>query len=442
MQPEKTQSLVRRVARRMTFQHGLHILLWTTTAALFLLAVAAGVAKAAGWSVRDLLPVGAALLATAALGSVIYTLWKRAGLLQAASLIDEKLGLEERVLSVISLGPEQQELPAAVILATEAEQAVSRVHPAEIVPLSLPRPLWVPLIPLCLAAVLWALTPQWKDNADALAGTEGTVVPKNLEELKKRVEKSARPLEAAVKELQQQVSGSATGKPLKELLGKLDRLTQDLLAPKGDDPQKLQKRLAELSEVEKRLRELQQAADVKRATANTLSLLARKAQQAANKGPLNRFQDALKRGDLKNASRALKELAEKIKNSSLPPKEKKKMMRQLRQLQRALQELRQLKAAQQRLAKSGLKGEALERALEAMRQELGDARWLDRLSQQLAQAGQSLDDKKLAQALEELAKTVDRLADDLQAGELADDLLQQIADFRARMACPQCKGAG
>lgn len=443
MEPSVVQALVHRTARRLALQTWIQHLVWGWSAAGLLITLLAVVAKLMGRPLEHLLLASAAVLALATLAAAVTAVLLRPSPLRAAALIDDRLGLEDRVLSVMSLPPEQLDYPAVRLLIEETAHAVQGRTAADFVRLGLPRHAWAPLLPLLLAAVCWLVLPQLEADKTAAANVEQkSPVASNPQELKERLERSVQPLKDIVRELEKAGSDDSAGEVLDQLRRELETLTQDLTTPRADE-KSLQKSLEKLSELEKRLKEVQERGEIQKATARTLEQVARNAlQQQQKSGLLGQFQDAMRRGDLERAARELQKLAEQLEKSSLSEEQKEQLKEQLAQMQKALEDLRKLKKAQEELARSGLGGEALQKALEALRQQLGDPEQLEQIAQRLQQALNGMNSPESAAALQQLAQQLQSLAEDLRASELADDLLQALADMRARMACPECKGAG
>lgn len=186
-----------------------------------------------------------ALAAVLVLGfsGLAYSLWRRTpSLLQMARLTDQKLGLHERLSTVLELSPDSPH-PLHQNLLREAIAIAPQIKPARVVPLTLPQnSRWLLLAALVAAGLyLWAPAEMTSQTAPAKSGP---LVSKSLKPLVEKVQQDAERtndpyLQAEARNLEQlraQIEqGKLSGKALEQELGSaLERLGQSYgLSPAG-----------------------------------------------------------------------------------------------------------------------------------------------------------------------------------------------------------------
>ncbi len=447
---EPVEKLVQRVALRLTAQRALEILLWAWTVAAFGAAAAAAGGKLLGWSLSRILAISAVVFVAATVVGLIVAWIRRVRPLRAAVELDRAFDLQDRVTSAISLTDDLRQQPAAQALLRDLSRWLDSIDPAATFSWRVPRAAVAPLLPLLLGMISWLLLPTWQRESQAVdraAVAEDSLAER--QELAERVQRAMNRLEQDLATLLPQVAEEGQLAELRELLAELERLARDA----GTDRRSLpdpEKTLQQLGDIEKRLQEQRDRLAEQAKVRNTLQELARRASQVATatNDPIRQFQQALQRGDLERAARALKKLAEQLRKSDLPAEQKRVLQNQLQRLHRELQKLRSLEQARRRLARSGLKGEQLEKALDALRKQLGSPEQLAKLAQSLAQAARAAGGQggkaaeQLARQLDQLAAQLEQLADDAALQQLADDLLSRLADLRQHLGCQKCMGGG
>ena len=440
--------VVRRAAWRLSLQRAAELLLWSWTVAAFGAALIAAAGKLFAWPPWQVVAVCGVLMGISTIvGGVLGWLF-RVRLIRAAAELDRAFALEDRVSSLITVPADLKNEPACQALLRDVMRRLEGIEVGERIRWKLPRPLWAPLVPAVLGIACWLLLPSWQQQARV----QGTVTDRPDAALQKeaaeRLRRAAEPMNHALKVLMPQAEGEGEElKKLRELLGELERLTKELKQKpeKRLDPDRA---LSKLGEVEKQLQQQRARLAEQQKLRNTLADLARRAEKAAaSQGPLAKFQQALRQGQLDEAAEQLRKLAEQIQNAKLDPAQKQRLQQQLQQLAEELKKLQQLKEAKERLLKSGLKGKELQKALQALQQQLGDPQRLQQLARGLQQAARLAGrgraaQQGLANQLEALAEQLEQIANDLDAQALNDAVMDAIAQLRRQMACERCRGKG
>ena len=149
------------------------------------------------------------------------------------------------------------------------------------------------------------------------------------------------------------------------------------------------------------------------------------------KGPAEKFAQALKRGDLANAAKELKDLKDKLDAGKLNPEDQRKLAKQLQQIQQNLENL--VNAHQQAM-------QNLEKKINELRQQ-GKNDEANKLQQELAKLQNQLPQMN---NLQQMAGKLAQCAQKMQNGQLKDvhhlafgirDLVIALAD-KAKAATP------
>ncbi len=278
-------------------------------------------------------PAGAALLA----GPIVAWL-TRPGPARLASILDERLGLKDRLGTAwyLASGPDR---PFRDQVLSEADRAAVGLPIGEAMPLRGGRG-WA-----------WA-TPAWAVFALLAVFLPAMDLAGLQEQRERRQQAQAEVAEAqeSLVEARSLVREASLGQdPLEEadpteLLDRLAELTQRDLT----NPELRREAVAQLAQVQDKLDSaVQQKEQQLRTMQNQMSAL-----DPGTNGPADRLADALRRGDFAQAQKELEALAEQVDRGDLTEGEKKLLQQQLEQMARQIQEMaEQARRAREQLQK-------------------------------------------------------------------------------------------
>ena len=313
--------------------------------------------------------------------------------LAAASEVDERLGLNERLSSALAC--ENRHDAFADALRDDAQQVVEK----EGVEAALSRtfacqapPLLAPSIGMSIVAALFMVTGQWgwvhaeEAPIEVLSNTTRAQVEAGVEQVAAAIAES----DALGEELQQE----------------LDDMLSASTAP--DDPETMRRdALRRMTDMQQRLDDMLRDPD-----AIGMAELQRRLRSLELPGDDdgNSIAAALKRGDFKSASEALEQLMAQMESTDLDESTRKRLAEQLENLAAQLEELAKADAAlRQALSAAGL-DEALASDADAARRAIEGAKNLTEQQRQ-------------------------RLLDMLEAQQVAAEACKKMGD-----ACRQCAG--
>jgi uncharacterized coiled-coil DUF342 family protein len=437
VEPIRKQATIAR--RRLIVERFLGYLPWTWSIGLLVGVVALLLPKLMFldvnpwvWSISWLGGATAiALLVTACL-----TWIGRPSIALAATEIDRRFTLRERLSSTLLLTPADRETELGQALVADANRRAQQIDVRDQFTWGFHRGLLIPALPILLAAGLWLVperqAPQPTVTANALTPTQIKNSTKPLiEQLKKkRLEAEQQGLTAAVD-------------MFKKLEGELAKLEKDTkldtkqtLAKLNDIKQQLQQRREELGSSDSLKKNLQNL-------------------EKFEAGPAEKLADGLKQGDFEKAEQALEKLMEKLKNGELSAQETQQLQKQLEQLEKTLAEAAQAheqskqalkdQIAQAEAAGDMQKAAQLQQKLEQMQAQDANMAMMQQMSDALAQAQQAMKQGDMQAAEDALAQMASQLKQMNQSdAELQDldQLMDSLSQTKSQMACKQCSGTG
>jgi hypothetical protein len=174
-----------------------------------------------------------------------------------------------------------------------------------------------------------------------------------------------------------------------------------------------------------------------------------------DRGPADKFAQAVSRGDCKKAAEELKKLQDQLANSKLDEKQKADLAKQLEQMKdklgkladahRAAQEDLKQRAKQLRQAGQVAEANKLEEQLQKLMEQGPQMQQLKQMADKLGQCSKCLKQgqaQQAAKALDQMQAQMKDLKQKLDEMEMLDDAMQQLAQARERMGCKKCGGAG
>jgi hypothetical protein len=338
------------------------------------------------------------------------------------------------------LGPVDLETPAGSALVRDAVRRVSQLDMGERFRLSLSRWSWVPVVPAAAAFAMAMLIGSSTASSKAIAKTQPIDVKQQVQnssnQLKKKLaetrkaakEEGLNDAEALLAKLERATDrelGSKNNVDKKQALVKLNDLTKDL-----------QQRREELAKSQQLQQQLQQLKDLQ-------------------KGPADKFAQALRDGDFKQAMKELDRLQDQLKKGELSAADSEKLAQQLEQMK---EKLEKMSAAQQEMKqkleqqlaeakKAGNKQEAgaIQRQLDALNQQIARQQRLNQLAQKLGQCSQCMQQGKSGDAmakLSEMKTELEGMQSELAEAELLELAMDEISAAKDAMNCKQCNGQG
>lgn len=382
-------------------------------------------------------PAAMAVLGLA--GGVVWAVLRRATPLDAAIEIDRRFRLRERLSSAVALSPQEQQSPAGQAVVEDARRHVVRLDVDTVFGLRPGRQLALPLAPGVLVVLaLWLAWPAPARDDAARAAANAT--PSEQAHVEKPMQDLARRLEEQRKKAHDQSLEDAA-----ELFKKLEEGVRE--AGKNPDRKEALVKLHDLAkQAEQRRKELAGADQ---------ALQQLRQLREFQKGPADKFAQAVSRGDLQKALDELRKLQSELAQNKLDAQQKEDLARQLDNMQKALEKVAQAhQAAQQNLQDQLAKAQKAGNQADAQkfRQQLDKLRAqgphmdaLKNLAQRFGQCAQCTRQGNQAgaqQALGDMQQALGQMQDKLDEMQMADAALEQLAQAQDQLTCPNCGGKG
>lgn len=405
------QLQIRRVWRRLYWQTLLDTLAWCCTAALgaamvwFFIEYPLVFAKPAIWWQRWAIAGG--LLGGSSFLALLIAWLRAPSLVQAALEMDGRFHLKERVTTSLLLSASEKETPAGQALLADVDQHIQKLSIGEQFAVRPPRHLaLVPVAVVLLAAVALFYHPT---GGRATSKTD----PDRLDNL------------ANVKEIGQKVASlkkpaaePAAAKPKSDKLQELENELDKIAKKPMDNKEQLRDRVKELTEKQNEAQQLEQNLNDKdqklKQQLRQLERLAKKSKDS----PANKLQDALEKGDFKEAKEEAEKLRERLgekefEKGGLTEAEKKKLEEQLQNLQEQMDRLAQNKQKEEELKKLFQEGKidkkTLDKELAQLKKEAQAMKELKKLADALKECKECLAKGNVEDAMEALQKAADEL---------------------------------
>jgi chemotaxis protein histidine kinase CheA len=396
--------------------------------------------------------LGGAVLAL--LTAVFLTIRQIQSQLAVATEIDRRFKLRERLSSAISLGPEDLDSPAGKAL---LQDAISRAESIDVRDHFSFRPsakALLPLVPMMLITAL-LFVPNATQKAVTAAGSE--VIDKKqievmIEEAKKKKEEKR----------QQETKGLKDANPeIQALEKKFDKLLED----KDADKKSALVKLNDIKkQIEDRKKELGNSSELK----ENLNRLKDAAQ-----GPAKELAEALGKGNMPEAQKAIRDLAKKLKEGKLNEQEAKKLTEDLNQMAKKLQELAEKKQQEKQkledeLKKATEKGDLdkaakLQEKIQDIEQQQQQQKKMQDMAQKLKECAECMkkggakgkkssdggspreggDSDQQAQAMREAAESLEEIAKQLEQMEAEMEELEDLEELdELAEGCKGCMNGG
>lgn len=434
---EELRKQVRRAQRRLAFQRFVGLVGWCWFVALALAAVLIFIDRYRPLGILPWAWLGGALgLGIAA--AVVWTLLTRETGLSAAIEIDHRYQLKERVSSALALPADEGQTEIGQALVADAIRRAERIDVAERFHVEPSRRLLLPLLPgLAAVLILVLISPAVIDNpADATTNTAET---------QKQVKKSAEDLRRKLVERRQEAEKLGL-KDAERLFKRLEDSSREMAEKQ---PEK-KKALAELNDLSRQLQARRQQLDGTDKLKQQLDQL-----KNLDRGPADKFAQAMSKGDFKQAAEQLKKIQEQLAGNKLDDKQKEQLAKQIEQMKEKLDKMADAqKKAQQDLkdrikqAQQAGQGEEASKLEQQLQKLLGQGPQMEQLQQlasKLGECGKCMKDGNLQdaqQALNGMQAGLQDLQKQVEELQMLDDAMEQLAKSREQMNCPFCGGAG
>jgi hypothetical protein len=372
--------------------------------------------------------------------AVLQTIRRAPSRTDAALALDDRFGLRERIVTVLSLTPDLHQTPAGSALLADAQTRVGGLKVREKFPVGLPRSsVLVPAGGLAVALVAIFYNPSFQTAQGETV--QNQVAPAKKNEIEKKLAELAKKPRTPEKPGERQKS-----EDLKRLEARLDEIAKK---PR-DTTQQLRDRIKDMTPLEEEFKKLERDRTEK-ARMLQQQLQAKDKMQpndVPKDGPAKEFSKSLSEGDLEKAKEQLDKLTKKLENNELTEKEKEQLGKQLDDLAKKMDRMSEQKDKQEQLKKLAQQGklspEALEREMDKIKKENEKLKDLQKLAQKLGQCQQCLNKGDGGQAAKALGEASEQLRKmDLDEQELQDlkDQLDRLKDAKSSM-CKACDGDG
>lgn len=431
------QLQVRRARRRLVLEQFISIATWSLFVTLLVAVVGVAIPKIWVLAIDSQTwmwswvggSIGAGVLT-----AMIWTFCVRRSALEAAIEIDRRFGLKERVSSTLALGPEERDTEIGKALVTDTARRVERIDVKDKFRLS---PSWrnaLPLLPAAIVALLAILPNAVMKKTEA--STE--VTEQQNKKLNKTVVKMQQMLAQQQTEKKDADDNLKDGEFKQELAKKLNELANKENAERKDVFVKLND-LAQ--EIEKKKKEFGGAEDLKKELAKLKEI---------EKGPADKFAEALKDGDLGKAQEELKKLVEAAKKGELKEEDKKALAKQLEKIKEQVEQKKQQRdqvkkeleeEVKKKMAAGDQEGaEKAQQKLDEMKQKEAQAQQkMEQMAQKLGECAKCMKEggqqgnENAAKKMDQLAKDLKDLEKELKEVENLDEMLDQLADAKEAM---------
>lgn len=371
---------------------------------------------------------------------------------QAALEVDTRFGLNERLTTALGLSAPERETPAGQAVMADAAAKVAPLAVGEKFPV---RAKWhAGFVPVAAAAVaLLAIYPV-ADIAQVLAGEKPASLTADPLAQKKA---DADPLAKKKPANKPPELGARTdkSKELKDIEDKVNEMERKFdTDPNRETAEKLKEKVTELTAMEEKVKKfgLEKREKLEKMEQQLQQLDRLNKDPEFQDGPAKKLNDALQKGDLKQAKDEIDQLKKKVKDKSLTKDDVEKLARQLDKMKKRMETLEKNKDREKKLDDLAKKArqEGRDQDAESLEREL---KQLQKESQEAAEAAQNLKEKfqkakdsldkgdfeEAAKELEGAAKSLEGTEAELQDLEDAEQFLQRLKDDKDE-ACKKCQG--
>jgi len=379
-------------------------------------------------------------IATAVVGSFLFTLLTAPNRERVALEVDKRFGLNERLSNSLTMSPEDRGSEFGMAVVSDADRRADKIKIAEKFKIQLNKLGWLPLsVTPVLAIVLLLVEPARQIDASSETKIDPAVaaqVQKAALDLKKRIQQQRR---------------KADAKGLKEARDLFEKLESDLdkiTEKKNIDRKKAMIALNDLKQqLEERRKQLGSSDEMRKAMSQMKSLQAGPAEEAAR---------SIARGEFGKAREVMKDLANKIRKGDLSDKEKQQLKKQVQQLKDQLQKAVDAQKQKQEQLKQKIeqaKREGRTQDAAKMQQELNQMQQqsqqqmqqMQQMADQLGQAAQAMqsgNSQQAANALEAMSDQLGEMQQEMSELQDLESAMNELSQSKQQMRCQNCAGGG
>lgn len=462
---DEINKTVKAARQRVMWNHFLRVIAWTLLATLLLIAIGIAVPKLwhlpflddpeaanfwiAGWTIGGAV---AGLMLAAAL-----TIARRQSLLNVAVEVDQKFGLKSRLSSAMAMSPDDHGSDAGVALAEDAAKEAAMIDVRDEFKIETP---WQLCLPLLAALLVFGLL--FIPNATSEAASAKTDIKQSDDREK---------VKTAVEQLKKKIREKRVSTGLKDANLDFDKFEMSLEEVERDKSVSKKQALVKLNDLKKQIEERQNKLGSTKSFKDALNKL-----KDIGNSPAKQLADAMKKGDMVAAKKAIENLAKRLKDGKLTKDQQKRLKKDLEnmadQLKAMAQAQRQKKdELKKQIAKAKEEGDLdkaarLQEKLEQVQKQDNQAKKMEEMAKKLGNCakcmkqggnpqqgqgkGQSQKSPAEAEAqmqeaadqLEDLADQLEDMQQEMEELEDMEDMQQAIDDAKAEMNGQPCECEG
>ena len=406
---------------------------------LSLVLLFAGLAAMAAALVHRLLgveifvPTALSAMGSALLAGIVWWYLVRPSRAAVAVLVDERLGLKERVSTALAFSDSND--PFAQAASRQAQVAAEKLDVARHFPVRPTRRWAYASLAWTAAVALVLLLPSIDALGFLKQRDKATKDKQEVAVAKADVKDAVKPIEAVVR----QIGDPSLTQPMEKL---------NEIPPAASAEEIRRDAIQKLEDLSNKVKELQDKKDLNSVTATQEKMQQLKAPANSASPELNR---ALQKGDFAKAAQALSEMQKKLDEGKMDAKEKQALKDQLADLSKQLDKLsKEDKQLEDELAQKGLDKSLAQKDIKDLREELKKQGLSDKqIDEMIQKAKESKGACKACKSLSDALKTpglpspVGLNSKDLSQSEdqLTEMEAKQLQLQQAQAAQQQCKGA-
>ena len=462
---DEINKTIKAARKRVMWNHFLRVIAWTLLATLLLIAVGIAVPKLwhlsflddpeaanfwiAGWTIGGAV---AGLMLAAGL-----TVARRQSLLNVAVEVDQRFGLKSRLSSTLAMSPDDQSSDAGAALAEDAAKEASMIDVRDEFKIETP---WQLCLPLLAALLVFGLL--FIPNATSEAASAKPEVKKSDDREK---------VKTAVEQLKKKIREKRVSTGLKDADLDFDKFEISLDEVEKDKSVSKKQALVKLNDLKKQIEERQNKLGSTKSFKDALNKL-----KDIGNGPAKQLADAMRKGDMVAAKKAIQNLAKRLKDGKLTKDEQARLKKDLKKMAEQMKAMakaqRQKKDdLEKQIAKAKEEGNLdkaarLQEKLEQVKKQDNQAKKMQEMAKKLAkcancmkqgsggqQQGQPGQSKKspseaeaemqeAAEQMEDLAEQLEDMHQEMEELEDMEDMQQAIDDAKAEMNGQPCDCEG